>query len=169
MLPRSWKLSVFNIKENDLIGVYRDVERFEYRDNVGIIQQLTNHNTNERMPAISTTAAVIRKQMGQPNADFSPAAPYVPMLMSILAQSTRIAMPAPTFGITWSPTNMFMTQSPADDNSIQDFTFSPETMTIKASTGVLFDWMDNVYASPVYNCHEMDDAWCERISSIGIE
>ncbi|KAI0987815.1 hypothetical protein GJ496_003615 [Pomphorhynchus laevis] len=52
---------------SDLVCVYRDVDRFEYGKNAGIIQQLTNRANGELMPAISTTAAVIRKQMGLPS------------------------------------------------------------------------------------------------------
>ncbi|KAI0987696.1 hypothetical protein GJ496_003068 [Pomphorhynchus laevis] len=64
---------------------------------------------------------------------------------------------------------MLMTQLPADDRSILDFIFSPDTMTIRAGTGVMFDWRDNVYTSPVWNRRDIDDAWWERISSTGIE
>ncbi|KAI0985053.1 hypothetical protein GJ496_001253 [Pomphorhynchus laevis] len=245
----STAMSVFNIKGSDLVGIYRDV------DQNGAI-----------MPPISTTAAIIRKQMGLPSlggdafcvsdwesgwrytedilqegtawdvvwsrsipyvidpttvlwmcsdysvlwhiprapvtyrimkefhklgrggearfipalgdeiianydvdSAFNPAAPYVPMLMGILAQSTRLEMPAPTFWITWSPQNMLMTQLSADDDSIPDFIFSPDTMTVRAGTGVLYDWHANVYTSPVWNRRDMSDAWWERISSIGIE
>ncbi|KAI0987697.1 hypothetical protein GJ496_003069 [Pomphorhynchus laevis] len=63
-LGYSTALSVFNVKGSDLVGVYRDVARFEYRGNVGVVQQLTTRGIGEIMPPISTTAAVIRKQMG---------------------------------------------------------------------------------------------------------
>ncbi|KAI0979526.1 hypothetical protein GJ496_002660, partial [Pomphorhynchus laevis] len=63
----STAFSVFNVKGSDRVGVYRYVDSFEYRGNAGIIQQLTNRASGEIMPAISTTAAVIRKQMGLPS------------------------------------------------------------------------------------------------------
>ncbi|KAI0980758.1 hypothetical protein GJ496_001440 [Pomphorhynchus laevis] len=65
------------------------------------------------------------------DAFYSPAAPYVLMLLDILAQSTRLEMPLPTFWMTCQ-----------------------DTMTIRSGTGVIRD---------------LDDAWWERISAIGID
>ncbi|KAI0987816.1 hypothetical protein GJ496_003616 [Pomphorhynchus laevis] len=81
------------------------------------------------------------------------------MLLAILAQSTHLEIPAPTFWVTWSPSNMLMTKLPADNDSIPDFIFSLDTKTIRAETGVLFDSRDNVYTLPVWNRRDMDDAW----------
>ncbi|KAI0980755.1 hypothetical protein GJ496_001437 [Pomphorhynchus laevis] len=59
-----------------------------------------------------------------------------------------------------------------DSANIEDLmgiAWGQDTMTIRSGTGVMYDWRDNCYTSPVWNRRDLDDAWWERISAIGID
>lgn len=94
---------------------------------------------------------------------------YVPLLLAILAQSTRVNCPNPSRWFEYNHNNFIALDLPADDESIPLFEFRPDFMVFRAGTVCLWSWIDQTWVCPAWRHRDLNNAWWERIYSVGVE